>query len=67
MIDGLLLLLELGLMLVLLITVWNAHRRGREDNLGFFAYKVEREQPPAPPPRWRTRAQAQQRGGPPHA
>jgi hypothetical protein len=67
MIDGLLLLLELGLMLVLIITVWAAHKKGQEDDLGFFAYKVERHPPAEPLPRWSSRAHADRRGGPPHA
>jgi hypothetical protein len=51
MIDGLLLLLELGLMLVLLFAVWRAQQGGRDETLGFFAYKDTLKPPPrAPPP-----------------
>lgn len=47
MIDGVLLLTELGLMLVLVVTVWRARQKGREDHLGLFAYKATLEPPPA--------------------
>lgn len=48
MIDGLLLLLELGLLMVLLRTVWLARQKRHEDDLGLFAYKPELEPPPSP-------------------
>jgi hypothetical protein len=65
MIDGLLLLIELGLMLVLLRAVWGARDKGVEDDLGFFAYQRERVVPPDEGlPRWR---RLSKRGGKPHA
>lgn len=66
MIDGVLLLTELGLMLVLVVTVWRARQKGREDHLGLFAYKATLE-PPQPPGAPRGAPGTQRRGGPPHA
>jgi len=53
MIDGLLLLIELGLMLLLLRTVCKARGKDSEDDLGFFAYQAERVlDPDEGLPRW---------------
>jgi hypothetical protein len=53
MIDGLLLLIELGLMLLLLRTVCQARGKDSEDDLGFFAYQTERVlDPDEGLPRW---------------
>lgn len=43
MIDGLLMLTELGLFLLLLKAVYRAGRKKSELNLGFFAYKTDKE------------------------
>ena len=63
MIDGLLLLIELGLMLLLLRTVWKARKKDAEDDLGFFAYQAERvRDPDEDRPRWQRLSN--RRGGP---
>lgn len=71
MIDGLLLLMELGLLLLLLHTLWRAREKEEEGDLGFFAYKPEpdpgRQPPPKTPrnPAWRSSAPPPPRVGAP--
>lgn len=48
MIEGLILMAELCLFLVLLFKVWRVHHRDEPENTGLYAYRVERTEPPAP-------------------
>lgn len=61
MIDGAILLVELGLFLLLLLKVWRVHAKGEHENTGFFAYRAEKSAP-LPVSKGPRRP-----GGPPHA
>lgn len=41
MIEGAIMLAELGLFLILLLKVWRVHAKGEENNTGLFAYRVD--------------------------
>lgn len=58
MIDGLLMLTELGLFLLLLRAIYRAGRQKSETDLGFFAYKTypEKEEKTKPLKRGNSRA-----------
>lgn len=47
MIEGSILLAELGLFLVLLLKVWRVHAKTSDEGTGFFAYRQERQTPQA--------------------
>jgi hypothetical protein len=44
-IEGALLMIELGLFLVLLLKVWRVQRRKEGEDTGFFAYRKDKDQP----------------------
>lgn len=60
MIEGAILLVELGLFLILLLKVWRVHAKGEEEGTGFFAYRTEKDAGVDPNSAKRT-------GGAPHA
>lgn len=43
MIEGLILLIELGLLLLLLQTIFRAERKKSENDLGLFAYRSDKK------------------------
>lgn len=47
MIEGAILMAELGLFLMLLLKVWRVHAKTSDDGTGFFAYRKEKQTPPA--------------------
>lgn len=61
MIEGAILLAELGLFLILLLKVWRVQSRNEEEGTGFFAYRVDKRLPKA------AGAEAGRTGEPPHA
>lgn len=42
MIEGAIMMAELGLFLILLLKVWRVHAKGEQDNTGLFAYRVDK-------------------------
>ena len=42
MIDGLIMMVELGLFLLLLLKVWRVHTRGEPEEGGFYAYRQDK-------------------------
>lgn len=60
MIDGAILLVELGLFLFLLLKVWRVHAKGEEESTGFFSYRADKKAPPVAKDVHRS-------GGPPYA
>lgn len=43
MIEGLILLIELGLLLLLLRTIFRAERKNSENDLGLFSYRSDKK------------------------
>lgn len=43
MIEGAILMVELGLFLLLLLKVWRVHAKGEEEETGFFAYRLYKD------------------------
>lgn len=60
MIEGLILMAELGLFLILLLKVWRVRVRGEEESGGFFAYRLDNTAKAG-------EKGARRPGGPPHA
>lgn len=61
MIEGAILLAELGLLLILLLKVWRVHAKTTDESTGFFAYRKDKQTPQA------TGRGATPPGGPPRA